>query len=154
MEDHGGSLGWLRFSSDTEDRNGLFQVLLVIFKRLDLFDEMHAGSDAAESGKTLSIRVAFSSEVEFRLIFDADKELCVRGAGGFAGHGEGSIAVAEAACTGAFMGDVSCIEIASFAIHTSLDHFNLNGIAGLIVRSNHAVELGFARAIDFVVDVL
>ena len=60
---------------------------------LDCANDVHAFSDVAECGESLSIRISFSPKIEFLLVSDANEEVILSCVWLHSCHGNGSVCV-------------------------------------------------------------
>ena len=106
---------------------------------LDFADNVHAFGDPAEGGEALAVGVTLAPEIEGGLVADADEEVGFGGVGVLAaGHGEGAVFVEKAGDGGAFEGDER--EGRGLFASPTLDDVDLDGVVGLVVRFDGAME--------------
>ena len=97
-------------------------------------------NDAAERGEALAVGVALPAKVQLRLVADADEEVRGGGVGLVASHGDGPVPVPQAGVPRALEADRLEAGPRGRRVHAGLHDLDEDGLAGLVVEANRAVE--------------
>ena len=117
-----------------------WQVLALVGQCLDGPGYLHAPYHLSKSGKALSVRIPFASEIQGWLVANANEKFGGGSAGLHAGHGDHSIGMDDSGEFGAFMDDGS-FGIKNIILKESpLDHLDFHLAIWLVIHSDHSVE--------------
>ena len=117
-----------------------FQVLILVGQCLDGTYHLHALHHFPEGGKTLAVRVPVPAKIKGWLVANTNKEFGGGTAGFIARHGDNPVIVRQSGLKRGFMGNGRDGIDRLIIEKSTLYHFYLHIVAGLIIEPYHSVK--------------